>query len=197
MLHAATQTPLNADFAAFCPVAGLHHLLAVGTYQLDDTSQTRLGRLHLYDTTRDGSGKHDLAEINASDQPGIFGIEWLQSSDWGQIPCLVLALADGTLRLMQMKGAGLEASSSICIEDLGMVLSVDSQRQAGRGRVLAASTASCQAALVQVSPHGLSLLVNGPLLCCSPGKVTSGCPSHLMVSGQGINIGGNKPLVSA
>lgn len=178
MLQAATQTPLNADFAAFCPVASLHHLLAVGTYQLDDKSQTRQGRLHLYDTTRDGSGKHDLAEINASDQPGIFGIDWLQSSDWGPVPCLVLALADGTLRLMQMQEGGLEASSSISIEDSGMVLSVESQRQAGRGRVLAASTASCKAALVQVSPHGISLLVNAPPFCYSLGKVISGCHSH-------------------
>ncbi|KAK9827230.1 hypothetical protein WJX74_011066 [Apatococcus lobatus] len=47
MLQAALQTPLNADFAAFCPVDGMQQLLAVGTYQLDETSQKRVGRLHL------------------------------------------------------------------------------------------------------------------------------------------------------
>lgn len=160
MLQAAVQTPLNADFAAFCPVAGLHHLLAVGTYQLDEASQTRLGCLHLYDTTNNSS-KHDLSEISTQDQPGIFGMDWVQRSD-SEEPGLVLALADGTLQLMQLSESTLEACSSISIEDHGMVLSVDSQKQEASGGLLAASTASGQAALVQVHP-GVSLASPGSL----------------------------------
>ena len=158
MLHASVQTPLNADFSAFCPVAGLQHLLAVGTYQLNESSQSRAGRLHIYDTSRIGSSDmHGLTELEAHEQPGIFGMEWLQCSNQGSRPSLALALADGHLQIMSLvESTSLERSCSILIEPDGMVLSVDRQRHGSAGDVLVATTASCQAALVQV--HGL---------CCS------------------------------
>lgn len=39
---------LNADCAEFCHTQGFRHLLAVGTYQLDEGVQKRHGRLYLY-----------------------------------------------------------------------------------------------------------------------------------------------------
>ena len=152
MLHASLETPLNADFAAFCPVEGLHRLLAIGTYQLDEKSQTRLGRLHLFDTCKDdASAKHGLKELQAIDQPGILGMDWLHHTDGQCKPGLALALADGSLQLMSIReDTSLETCSGLQIDPDSLVLSVDSQRRAASGKMLAATTASCQAALVQV-----------------------------------------------
>lgn len=151
MLQASIETPLNADFSGFCPANGLQHLLAVGTYQLDESSQKRLGRLHIFDTSRhDASGRHGMTELQAIDQPGIFGLEWLHPEAEDIKPCLALALADGCLQLMSIpEGTTLEDCSRVQIDPESMVLSVDSQRHAAAGRALAATTASCQAALVQ------------------------------------------------
>ncbi len=152
MLHASVQTPLNADFAAFCPVNGLHHLLAVGTYQLDEGSQTRLGRLHVFNTDRQHMcATHSLTELHATDQPGIFGMDWLLDQPDNSKPSLALALADGCLQIVSMKeDASLEFCDQIHIDLESMVLSVDSSGNAAGSRMLAATTASCQAAIVQV-----------------------------------------------
>lgn len=46
--HDRRTLPLNTDVAEWCPTPQATSLLAVGTYQLDEASQQRLGRLHLY-----------------------------------------------------------------------------------------------------------------------------------------------------
>jgi hypothetical protein len=47
-LHEQLEVELNADCAEFCPVPGSQSLLAVGTYQLDEHTRQRNGRLYLY-----------------------------------------------------------------------------------------------------------------------------------------------------
>ena len=76
LLHSITLD-LNPDSTEFCPWPGHHALLAVGTYQLDEASQQRLGRLHLYQMVHGSSlvggrahprdGDDDAAEAEECD----------------------------------------------------------------------------------------------------------------------------------
>ena len=195
MLHSSLQTPLNADFSAFCPVEGFHQLLAIGTYQLDESSQQRLGGLHLYDTSStNAAGLHDMHELQSVQQPGIFGMEWVSQAYCDKRPGIALALANGCLQFMRLdQDISLQACGSVQIDAESLVLSVDSQRQGAAGSLVAATTANCQAATVQVhayhaelQPALLHLALSSQCLRRSEG----GRPmSELSMSGQGVKVG--------
>lgn len=46
--HAAHTLELNADSTEFCPIQGYEDILAVGTYQLQEELQERIGQLLIY-----------------------------------------------------------------------------------------------------------------------------------------------------
>ena len=48
MLHDSITLEVNADSTEWCPWLGHQELLAVGTYQLDEITQERLGIIHIY-----------------------------------------------------------------------------------------------------------------------------------------------------
>lgn len=89
-VHASLTLELNADSTEFCPLPGHLDLLAVGTYQLDEGSQRRDGRLHLYNVSDAASPRL----LHTADVPGIFDLKWAGA----QSRLIGAALADGSLR---------------------------------------------------------------------------------------------------
>jgi hypothetical protein len=106
-LHDSRVLDLNADSAECCPVPGLRHWLAVGTYQLQESTQQRLGRLYLFALAADHRWK--LANYSSTQQlqvPGIFDLKWWPHSWPGAGSPAVAAvlggaLADSSLRLFR------------------------------------------------------------------------------------------------
>lgn len=98
MLHHSVNLDVNADSTECCPVAPLRHLLAVGTYQLDEASQRRHGRLFLY-SLQQGQQPHQsdpdmalgplrrgdkavepsytLLQQHTQEVPGILDMKWM------------------------------------------------------------------------------------------------------------------------
>lgn len=110
---------LNADVAEWCPTPNYTDILAAGTYQLNEQTQTREGILYLYSLRRNSSHQREqlqqhgtvvtssLYSLHVSATlplPGIFDLSWqpwnntLQSKD----PLLTAALADGSIRLFRL-----------------------------------------------------------------------------------------------
>lgn len=96
----AGEQPCTAEW---CPDAAAASLLAVGTYQLDEVSQMRLGKLLMYRLAApDGDSSEpppppQLAPLSSLDLPGIFDLRWHPRS---AMPQLAAALADGSVRLL-------------------------------------------------------------------------------------------------
>lgn len=98
--HQELLLDLNSDCAEFCPLEGYHNLLAVGTYQLNEDTQQRQGRLHLYSLRVDCEQQApQLKQTVTLDTSGIFDVQWTLLPG-RNAPCLGLALADGTLRIL-------------------------------------------------------------------------------------------------
>lgn len=96
MLHHELQLEFNADSTECCTSFGWRHLVAAGTYQLDETTQKRNGRIYLYQVQAPighaglcvlEGDKHDAANIAAQqnyklqqvyslDVPGVFDMKW-------------------------------------------------------------------------------------------------------------------------
>lgn len=103
-LHQEIVLSLNADSTEFCPVEGLQHLLAVGTYELDESSQTRNGLLYLYELvssslqdSNSSSSSWDLQQLQTQPVPGIFDMKW-----YCYAPAhAIAACADGNLHLFK------------------------------------------------------------------------------------------------
>jgi hypothetical protein len=109
--HQELLLELNADCAEFCTVPEHHQWLAVGTYQLNETSSTRLGRLYLYSLQpwqqqqQQQQCHPQLQQLATLDVPGIFDLQWAHTPSVAAAPCMGLALADGTLRLVTVQPA--------------------------------------------------------------------------------------------
>lgn len=91
----------NADVTEFCPTAGCDDVLAVGTYQLDEATQTREGRLYIFRVS--GHALEDnlaLEELVAIDLAGILDMGWVGSEVRGG-GLLALGLANGFVSLFQ------------------------------------------------------------------------------------------------
>lgn len=130
--HEQITLDLNADVAEWCPLPRRHRLLAAGTYQLNEASQQREGRLYLYELQGEiGPQGQKLAahQLGTQELPGIFDLRWLPQAER---PTLAAALADGTLRLLEARDGHAEqplinetASSGTPDADMGMAVSVD------------------------------------------------------------------------
>lgn len=135
-VHDTLTMPLNTDVVEWCPAPGLQRCLAVGTYQLDEASGQREGRLQLY--TLDGSNR--LAPAAAVDLPGVFDLRW--HPDPVGPPLLAAALADGSVRLFAVAGAGAALEEACSTGNLSgaLAVSLDYARRAGEeGSTLAVS----------------------------------------------------------
>lgn len=112
VLHQELLLPLHADVSEFCPALTPDphsSLLAVGTYQLDETAGKRDGQLHLFrvhDAAEDSDHRSScgigeaprLHRVAAPfDCSGIFDLRWMKS---GGAWVIGAALADGTVRLL-------------------------------------------------------------------------------------------------
>lgn len=104
---------LNTDVAEFCTAPQYYNWLAVGTYQLDEATRERHGRLHLCSlaSSSQTQGQPALQLAATLDVPGIFDLQWTQLSHLHDQPCIGLALADGSLRLLAVAAAAADAAN--------------------------------------------------------------------------------------
>lgn len=117
LLHAETLEH-GADSAEFCPHPSLQHVLAVGTYQLLEERQERVGQCLLYalqqqdEHEEEACGSSDrmgaaarprLRPVGRADVPGVFDLKW---GTLGGRPVLGAALADGSVRLFEAPEVG-------------------------------------------------------------------------------------------
>jgi hypothetical protein len=101
VLYYEALTEFNADCAEFCPFDPFTELLAVGTYQLDEDSGRRHGKLYLYSLQQQQQAEsHVLQEEATMDMPGIFDLQWAQIDPNAASPAIGAGLADGTLRIV-------------------------------------------------------------------------------------------------
>lgn len=85
----------NTDVVAWCPASQHTDLLAVGTYQLDESSGLRSGHAYMYRVRPEGPEVLQLeAEAGCA---GVFDMAWHPSPS--SPPVLAMALSDGSLRL--------------------------------------------------------------------------------------------------
>jgi len=102
--HEDVTLDLHADVASWNPNATHARTLVVGTYELDEATQVRHGKLYAYHVRGDvGDVGDDLClecKYDAVDLPGIFDLHCLESPT---CPTTVaLALADGSVRLIDV-----------------------------------------------------------------------------------------------
>jgi hypothetical protein len=154
--HQELLLDLNADCAEFCTTQRHHHWLSVGTYQLDEASSTRHGRLYLYSLQQqqqqqqpeqDRLRQPQLQQIATLDVPGIFDLQWTHLPAASAAPCMGLALADGTLRLVTVQSAAAQLSAQDQQQQLADVPNVpacEQQMQPTAAAVLQ-EVFSCQA----------------------------------------------------
>ncbi len=100
VLHQELLLDLNADCVEFCPSPDQPDLLAVGTYQLDEATNTRVGQLYLYGLQ--GLAADETLRLHlagTASVAGIFDVKWwrAQHHRWQ----IALALADGSLSVLQ------------------------------------------------------------------------------------------------
>ena len=152
-IHQQLTLELNADVAEWCPLPHPHsRLLAAGTYQLNEATQQREGRLYIYQLIGDitHGSQLSLQLLNTIDMPGIFDLQWLPFTEE---PTIAAALADGTLKLFQItvistKECKISEISSIdSPEEGGMALSVEYQHSSQK---LVSSYSDGQIAVFQV-----------------------------------------------
>ncbi|EFJ44236.1 hypothetical protein VOLCADRAFT_95451 [Volvox carteri f. nagariensis] len=162
-IHSETLD-FNADCAEFCPLPGFTHLLALGTYQLLEEKQERVGRCYLRTLHRgSGVGGEPSGGTHAAslDMPGIFDLKWRPTAYSGQGAVLGAALADGTVRCLEAVAASddmpaekaqaqLRQRSEVAACSSGMCLSLDWQVAAGSEQArIAVSNSTGTLSLIQ------------------------------------------------
>jgi diphthamide biosynthesis protein 7 len=120
--HAALELDLCADVAEWCPLPGRHRLLAAGTYQLDEATQRRAGRLHLFRLRGDLDAERPALALAPAaaplDLPGIFDLRWRPAEAGAAGGAqLAAALADGGVRLLEVRGGNAD-DAPLEIEEL-------------------------------------------------------------------------------
>jgi diphthamide biosynthesis protein 7 len=133
-VHEQLTLELNADVAEWCPLPSPHRrLIAAGTYQLNETTQQREGRLYIYKL--DGEIKKNaqlsLHNVTTYDLPGIFDLKWLpENFSSNEQPTIATALADGSLTLLSLTNTDQDKQEIVEISRIespegGMALSLD------------------------------------------------------------------------
>ena len=113
-LLAALTLGCNADSTEFCPVPALSHLLAVGTYELIEERQERVGQCLLYAFDPEAAKDGPVLQLLASrDVPGVFDLKWGALGGQLDAPILGAALADGTIRALKPVRANGRASFGV------------------------------------------------------------------------------------
>ena len=162
--HSVIILDLHADVADWNKNIGYEHLLAVGTYQLDETTKTRHGKLYTYSTTVAGStaasdgvtcaeipdndGESTIVKLidEPMDMPGVFDLQWIPGKLHGSYTTVVTALADGTLTIWDAVSRTsyvdtLSSKHDDTFDSTNMALTVDCLRQeSAEGDLLLASS---------------------------------------------------------
>ncbi|RMZ57219.1 hypothetical protein APUTEX25_004053, partial [Auxenochlorella protothecoides] len=145
----------NTDVVAWCPSSRHTDLLAVGTYQLDESSGLRAGHAYMYRVRREGP---EVLQLEAEARcAGVFDLAWHPSSS--STPLLAMALSDGTLRLTGQDLVTI-ASSTPQPDSDALACCVDWRRdgQPPDTARLLASYSDGDAARLQATPAGLTTL---------------------------------------
>lgn len=132
-VHQELTLSLNADSAEFCPLEGLQHILAVGTYQLEEATQTRQGLLYLYGLKAEfrpdrSDGRHSwrLEELHTRSISGVFDMRWLCNKSPA---CLLAACADGNVHLLSLQQLAdnqyLHSAQQVTVAPDAMAMSLD------------------------------------------------------------------------
>eukprot|EP00890_Picochlorum_soloecismus_P006384 jgi/Picsp_1/6747/NSC_04088-R1_transducin wd40 domain-containing protein len=150
--HSEIPLDLHADVADWNRNIGHEHLLAVGTYQLDETTKTRYGKMYTYSTAvadgslavSDGVASTGIPDntrepiIKLIDKPmdmaGIFDLQWIPGKIHGSHTNVVTALADGTLTIWDAVSRTsyvdtLSSRHDETFDSTNMALTVDCLRQ--------------------------------------------------------------------
>uniref|UniRef100_A0AAY4B7H5 Diphthine methyltransferase n=1 Tax=Denticeps clupeoides TaxID=299321 RepID=A0AAY4B7H5_9TELE len=152
------DTELSADAAEWCPVPPWHHVLACGTYQLqqgphqapeESTAPSRIGRLYLFHFRQEGL-RPPLTEVQRMETPAILDLKWCHMPISGQ-PLLGMATASGEVQLYALRdsqdgGCVLDPWSGTKLGPDRLALSLD--WSTGRGdsnsvRVVSSDSAGC------------------------------------------------------
>lgn len=113
---------LHADVADWNRNQGCEGMLAVGTYQLDETTQVRHGALYTFSHHTSGP---PLKERNRlSNIPGIFDLQWVPGCLDGSCTMVAIALADGSVQCIDALSDGVKHLSTPPCEEY-MALTVD------------------------------------------------------------------------
>ena len=144
----------NTDVVEWCPTPGHLRCLAVGTYQLNESTGVREGRLHLFSFT----AARTLELMAAHDIPGIFDLRWHPRHD---SPLIAAALADGSVRLLALKQCA--SWQEVCctgVQPAAMAVSLDYSRYPGQeGATLAVSYSDGTLQQLQVRTWPLASLI--------------------------------------
>lgn len=159
--HQELILDVNADGAEFCTAPGFFQLLAVGTYQLDEATRERHGRLHVYSLATTSSSSSSASTIPSLelaatlDLPGIFDLQWSQLPSIHDMPCIGLALADGSIQLLGV--AAMPAAAEAASEADGDAADsrVASETVKSAGSIQLHHLSSCQAV-----PEGMALYLD-------------------------------------
>lgn len=162
-LHQELTLDLNADVVEWSPVerGELTRCLAAGTYQLNEETGVREGKLYIYrlDGTIAQDSQLSLVCLAQHSLPGIFDMKWLNHE---QPSHLALALADGSLQLFGINDDFLPEikdlipiSSCVVGEGGDMVLSVDSRMRRTTDAMLAYSKACGAVGIAAITPQGI------------------------------------------
>lgn len=178
-LHHEVVLDLQPDSVEWCPNLGLHNGFAVGSYQLNEATGARSGKLYWYEANPEVvGGMWQLQPGPESACSGIFDMRW--APPISQQPALLaLALADGMLKLVappeggnhskERQGAGSSLDLSCSVEAAGsseqfgwtdvasidvasgMILTVDWGRHPSHQRIAVVSTSTGYLATVETA----------------------------------------------
>lgn len=154
--HYEIKLDLHADVADWNRNEGREELLAVGTYELDETTQMRHGALYTFShSTGDTPLKQ---ERRVMDLPGIFDLQWVPGSLCESSTMVAVAFADGSVQFMDAlsnDGKTLSTPSN----DGAMALTVDTVQH--KGSLMCASSYSDGCVNVfQVAPDRIERIQN-------------------------------------
>ena len=161
-VHQEATLPLHADSTEFCPLDTLQQILAVGTYELVEETQTRHGELCVY-RLETASGNCDNQDAESSHIPawqmqrietfpmsGIFDLKWQPV----QPARLMVACADGNLHVLAVQQAGEDCKvtrqQAVPVSDKGMAVSLDI---AASGQQVVSSSSDGSLSVLQVTAH--------------------------------------------
>lgn len=159
IVHQETTLAVNADSTEFCPLDTLQHMLAVGTYELEEETQTRYGELYVYHlkklpancSDQDNDSSHypewQMQCVQTFPVSGIFDMKWQPV----QPARLVAACADGSLHAMVVQQADdscqVTRQQAVQVSDKGMAVSLDI---AASGQQVVSSSSDGSLSVLQV-----------------------------------------------